>query len=110
MEDVAAADEDYWAGGRLAHITQGPWAGRLLFLYPDSREPWWTYVVDPSPLTDASGDFYANERDLPARLTAEWGLRWIPRSPQERELESNRFDWRRSLTGTSWLAPPPPTS
>ncbi|MDN3495738.1 hypothetical protein QL996_07355 [Planococcus sp. APC 4015] len=106
--EEAPSEMNFWDGGRLAYIDRGPWSGRLLFMYPDSRPPWWTFVIDPSPYENAPGDHYADEPELAVRLTEEWGLRWIPRGDDEQRLEATRFDWRRMLTGASWNAAPPP--
>lgn len=98
---------DFWSPhGRIARAQAGPWAGRLVFLAPDSRSPWWLVVIDPPPVDGVSGDYYADEEGLADRLTQEWALDWLPRGEEEAELERARFGWR-PLSRDGWAAPPP---
>lgn len=100
-------EPDWWADGRMAIIGAGPYAGRLIFMAPDTVEPWWIFVINPPPIDGVPGDNYADEADLPLRLSVQWKLRWIDRSDDEAELERSRFGWR-PLRGTSWCPAPPP--
>ena len=61
---------------------------------PDTAPGWWIGVVSQLPDADTPGDFYADELELPVRLTAEWGLQWLPRGADEEALERDVFGWR----------------
>lgn len=99
-------EPSWWDDGRMAWIGAGPYAGRLIFMTPDTIEPWWIFIIDPPPLDGVPGDNYADEAELPSRLSEDWKLNWIDRSDAEAELERNRFGWR-PLRGNSWRAAPP---
>ncbi len=89
--------------GRIGRVTSGPWAGRLLFVYPDTMIEWWTLVVDPPPVAGVPGDMYFKGNDEVASLLDEWGVEWLPRDSDEVELERARFGWRPLRGGVEWL-------
>lgn len=96
-------DRSFWGEqGRVASITEGEYAGRVMFMYPESPDGWWTVFVEPRPDDENAIDIYVCEPDLPVTLTAEWGLEWVPVGSDE-ELEREHFGWRPLRPGPSWL-------
>lgn len=73
----------------------------MLLLTPDTAPGWWIGVVSQPPEAETPGDFYADEWELPMRLTEEWGLQWLPRNPEEEAIESEVFGWR-PFRGETW--------
>ena len=93
----------FWGSqGRIARLTAGPWSGRFAFVYPDTREPWWTVVIDPGPVPGVPGDMYIDNTSYIEKIIDEWGFVWVALGKEEFELEREHFGWR-PLQGKSWL-------
>lgn len=95
---------EFWGSqGRLGNIQSGPWAGSLLFAYPDTLPEWWTFVVDPSPYPGLPGDHYEVGTEKILEQFDEWKVEWIPRGPEESIVERERFGWRPLVGPVDWL-------
>lgn len=99
MTDMEWKSAEFWGlYGRVARIRSGPWAGGMLFAYPDSAPGWWTIVVDPSPTPCQSGELYIDDAEYLAKLEREGEFEWLPLNEEEWELEQKHFDWRKELS------------
>lgn len=90
---------EFWGDrGRVARIHAGPWAGRMLFAYPESVPGWWTIVVDPGPNPNAPGDLYIDDAEYLAALEEKGHFEWLALGDEEWQLEKDHFDWRKELS------------
>jgi hypothetical protein len=95
----------FWgAQGRIGRIRRGEWAGRWIFVYPDTLEGWWTFVVHPSPQPRVPGDFYIPTTEDMAVILDGFDVEWMPKDDEESKIEFEHFRWRplRGLGG-HWL-------
>lgn len=98
---------EFWGDrGRVAKIHAGPWAGRMLFAYPERVPGWWTIVVDPSPNPDVPGDLYIDDAEYLAELEQEGRFEWLPLDEEPWQLEIDHFDWRKDLRAPPVREPP----
>jgi hypothetical protein len=94
----------FWGDqGRIGLIRSGEWAGRLLFVYPDTMQDWWTLVVDPSPSVGVAGDYYTPGTAYVLSLLEEWDVDWMPLDEDESVFERERFGWRPLSGESDWL-------
>lgn len=76
--------------GRLAHVMEGPFIGRLVMVWPENDRFW--FALD-RPVEGLSDVRYVSAVEA-TQLSAEWGLEWIPRSRREARMEARLFGIR----------------
>ena len=97
--------KEFWGEqGRVALLTRGEFAGRYIFVYPETVDSWWTAYVSPSFEIDAPGELYIEGTDELDRLNSEWGFEWLDRDDHEVALERERFGLRPLVGPRSWLS------
>jgi hypothetical protein len=101
---VIALTLAFWGSqGRIGIAQSGPWTGRYVFVYPDTLEQWWTFVVAPSPNPNSPGENYVSSNDEIIELLMEWGVEWIPLGEGETQIERKYFGWRPLAGPVEWL-------
>lgn len=95
---------EWGASGRLAHVMDGPFAGRLVLVWPEGDRFW--FALD-RPVEGQSDVRFVGAQEA-AELTVQWALEWIPKTRQEARLEARQFGIRpemnpanRSFVGSS---------
>ncbi|WP_157155353.1 hypothetical protein [Diaminobutyricimonas sp. LJ205] len=100
---IVNVDPQFWGEqGRVARIQAGPHRGGFIFIYPDTAEPWWTIVIDPSPVEGAPGDLYIDDTGELDYMVKDWDLFWVPRDEDD-EIEREHFGWRPLRGPGPWI-------
>ncbi len=81
---------DWGDAGRLAHVMDGMFMGRIVLVWPQGDKYW--FALDRP--VEGHSDLRFVSRDEAAELAKAWGLEWIPKSRQEARLEARLFGIR----------------